>query len=139
MHSEHATLVEVDELSPTQSQERLETHDISSLFRERFQKLPMHSDDVAIVALSDELRPPESEEIVYPALSQVRKVNIFESDEHIRKTFFQIALVTSQQRLYDCVMSKLKAFYVEEAIDDALRTCQSSIRDGSNNLKVPLL
>ncbi|KAL3830573.1 hypothetical protein ACJIZ3_019375 [Penstemon smallii] len=133
MHIDDVTCTEVDELSPDPCRESMEQYYPLHL---SFQKLPMHSDESSAIASIDELRPPQSAEVIeHCALSQIRKVHSFELGEHIWKTTFQVALMTTRQRLYDCVMGHFKPLYVNEAIDKSIRTWWHSRSNKSSYFK----
>ncbi|KAL0313799.1 UNVERIFIED_CONTAM: Histone-lysine N-methyltransferase ATXR7 [Sesamum angustifolium] len=131
MHLDDPTDIEVDELCPALSEESMEEDVLFS--KGSFQKLAMHLDDASSIAVIDELRPPQSEEITeHCALSQIGQVQSFKVDGHAWKTTFQVALMISRLRIYDYVMKKFESLY-DDAIDKAITATCSFRRSESPN------
>ncbi|KAL0361967.1 UNVERIFIED_CONTAM: Histone-lysine N-methyltransferase ATXR7 [Sesamum radiatum] len=98
-----------------------------------FQKLAMHLDDASSIAVIDELRPPQSEEITERcALSQIGQVQSFKLDGRAWKTTFQVALMISRLRIHDHVMKTFESLY-DDAIEKAITTTCSFRRYESPN------
>ncbi|KAK6160903.1 hypothetical protein DH2020_004284 [Rehmannia glutinosa] len=118
MHLDDKTSIVVDELWPTLPEESMEQNVAVLFSREIFKRLPVHLDDAYSNAVIDELRPPQSEEITeYCALSQILRVESFKLDGYVSKTTFQVALMISRLKIYECVMRKLKSLYIDDAIE----------------------
>lgn len=141
VHLDDPTSIEVDELCPDLSEERMEQNVLLHFSRGGFQKLPMHLDDASNIAFSDELRPPQSEEInEHCALSQIWQVKSFKLDVHTWKTTLQVALMISRLRIYDSVMRKLKPLYFDDVIEKSITMTCSLTRYESGNkvgIRVP--
>ncbi|KAI3465512.1 hypothetical protein Pfo_022175 [Paulownia fortunei] len=121
MHLDDPTSSKVDELWPALSEESMEQNVVIHFSRGKFQKLPMHLDDASSIAVIDELRPPQSEEITeHCALSQIWQIESLKLDGHVCKTTFQVALMISRLRIYDSVMRKLKSLYFDDAVEKAI-------------------
>ncbi|PIN01171.1 Histone-lysine N-methyltransferase [Handroanthus impetiginosus] len=134
MHLDDSASIEVDEFCPAHNEESIEQNVPLHFSKGGFQKLPVHLDDASSIAVIDELRPPRSEEIVERcALSQIREVESFKLDRHMWKTTFQVALMISRLRIYDCVMRKLKSLYFDDAIQKAMISICSLRRYESRN------
>ncbi|KAL6571940.1 hypothetical protein OROMI_012898 [Orobanche minor] len=133
MHLDDRISTEVDELWPTLPEESINF--VLYFSRRKFEKLPVHLEDDSSVSVIDALRPPQSEEITeHRALSQIPKIESCKLDGQVLKTTFQIALMLSRLRIYDCVMSKLKSLYIDNAIEKAMIiTC--SLRGYTSGIK----
>ncbi|GER31996.1 histone-lysine N-methyltransferase SETD1B [Striga asiatica] len=124
MHLDDQTSTEVDELWPAQPEESVEQNVPLHFSRREFEKLPVHLEDGSDIAVADGLRPPEVEEITHCASSHTLLVESFKLDEQVSKTIFQVALMISRQKIYECVRSKLKSLYIDDAIEKAITmTC----------------
>ncbi|XP_011083268.1 histone-lysine N-methyltransferase ATXR7-like isoform X2 [Sesamum indicum] len=133
MHLDDPTGIEVDELCPALSEESMEEDVLLHFSKRSFQKLTMHLNDASSIAVIDELRPPQSEEITERcSLSQIGQVQSFKLDGHAWKTTFQVALMISRLRIYDYVMKKFESLY-DDAIEKAITATCSFRRYESPN------
>ncbi|XP_011083373.1 histone-lysine N-methyltransferase ATXR7 [Sesamum indicum] len=137
MHLDDPTGIEVDELCPALSEESMEEDVLLHFSKRPFQKLTMHLDDASTIAVIDELRPPQSEEIIERcALSQIGQVQSFKLDGHAWKTTFQVALMISRLRIYDYVMKKFESL-CDDAIEKAITaTCSFRRYESPNKVTV---
>ncbi|XP_047954293.1 histone-lysine N-methyltransferase ATXR7 isoform X4 [Salvia hispanica] len=128
IHSDDPTNIEVDELCPCLSEEDRVINGPLDISRVQFQHLPVHLENASNVAVSDELRPPKSEELTeHCALSPISQVNASKVDEHTRRTSLQVALMISRLRIYDSVMRTWRPSYSNDFIEKAI-TVACSLR-----------
>ncbi|KAL0440577.1 UNVERIFIED_CONTAM: Histone-lysine N-methyltransferase ATXR7 [Sesamum latifolium] len=133
MHLDDPTGIEVEELCPSLSEESMEQDVLLHFTKGSFQKLAVHLDDASSIAVIDELRPPQSEEITESCtLSQIGQVQSFKLDGHAWKTTFQVALMISRLRIYDYVMKTFESLY-DDAIEKAITATCSFRRYESPN------
>ncbi|KAL8058173.1 hypothetical protein ABFS82_03G001300 [Erythranthe guttata] len=131
MHLDDAT-VDLDELWPAACEESMEQNVSSHFSSEKFRNLPMHLDDASTIPVIDELRPPQSKEVTeHYASSQICRLPLFKLGGHAWKTTFQVALMISRVRIYDCVMRKIKSICLDDAIEKAVTMMQSMRRNES--------
>ncbi|XP_042015805.1 histone-lysine N-methyltransferase ATXR7-like isoform X3 [Salvia splendens] len=128
IHSDDPTNIEVDELCPCLSEEDRVINGPPDISREQFQNLPVHLENASNVAVSDELRPPKSEELTeHCALSPITQVKASKVDEHTRRTSLQVALMISRLKIYDSVMRTWRPLYSNDFIEKAI-TVACSLR-----------
>ncbi|KAH6764902.1 SET domain protein 25 [Perilla frutescens var. hirtella] len=128
MHLDDPTSVEVDELCPCLCEENTILNVSLDFSRGEFQNLPVHLYD-GDVAVSDELRPPQSEELTeHCALSPIHQVKSSKLDGHAWKTPLQVALMLSRLRIYDSVIRTLRPLYSDNDLDKAIEMACSRRR-----------
>lgn len=137
VHSDHANTFELDELCPPQPEKSLEHYVPSHFSKGVFQKLPVHLSDTCNMEVLDQLRPPQLEKnMEHCVASQNCQLQLVKLDECTSNVNFQVALMMSQQRIHDSLLSKLKLLLVDDAIEKALKIWCSSRRHESCRDKV---
>ncbi|KAL2529826.1 histone-lysine N-methyltransferase ATXR7 [Forsythia ovata] len=132
VHSDDANTFELDELCPPQPEESTEHYVPSHFSKGAFEKLPVHLNDACNMEVLDELCPPQLEKSMEHCVpSQNCQLRSVKLDECTSNVNFQVALMMSQQRIYDSVLSKLKLSLVDDAIEKALTIWCSSRRHES--------
>lgn len=136
IHLDDPTSSEADELCPSLCEEDTVLNAPLNFSRGKFQNLPVHLEGAGNLAVSDELRPPNSDNLTeHCALSPIRGVKAFKLDDYAWKTSLQVALMISRLRIYDSVIRTLRPLYSHTIIEKAIAmACSLRSHELGNNV-----